>query len=171
MNTPGIRPAVPDDAAEIARIYNHYVMNTVVTFEEQPVRPDLMAQRMAEVSTAALPWLVAETDGRISDGRISGFAYAGTWKSRCAYRFTVESTIYLDPDCIGRGIGRTLYTGFLDALRLTPMRSVLAGIALPNPASIALHESLGFRKVAHFSEVGFKFGQWIDIGYWQLALR
>lgn len=160
-----IRPAIATDADSIARIYNHYILNTVITFEEQAVSAPEIAERIAEVTSASLPWLVAE-----DAGRIVGYAYASKWKGRCAYRFSVESTVYLDPECAGKGLGTKLYERLFAALRECGMHAVIGGIALPNPASIALHEKLGMKKVAHFSEVGFKFGKWIDVGYWQATL-
>lgn len=157
-----IRPAQISDAAAICSIYNPYVLQTCVTFEEDIVSETEMADRIADV-TESLPWLVME-----EQDRVVGYAYASRWKSRCAYRFSVESTIYLDRDMTGRGRGRTLYEALLAEIRQSGRHSVLAGIALPNPASQRLHESLGFKKVAHFEEVGRKFDQWIDVGYWEL---
>jgi phosphinothricin acetyltransferase len=120
---------------------------------------------MAEVQAQALPWLVAE-----QGGTVVGYAYASPWKGRCAYRFSVESTVYLDPVHADRGIGTRLYTALLDAIRALGMRTVIGGIALPNPRSIALHERLGFSKVAEFRQLGFKQARWVDVGYWQLLL-
>ncbi|MFI5357355.1 MAG: arsinothricin resistance N-acetyltransferase ArsN1 family B [Opitutales bacterium] len=159
-----IRPATPVDAAAIAAIYNHYVLHTTVTFEEAAVGDAAMAGRIAEV-TAGFPWLVDE-----ENGRVLGFAYASPWKSRCAYKFTVETTIYLDPGAVGRGRGRALYRALLDAVQALGLHSVIGGIALPNAASVALHERLGFRPVARFEQVGWKFNRWIDVGYWELLL-
>ncbi|HET6588329.1 MAG TPA: GNAT family N-acetyltransferase, partial [Oleiagrimonas sp.] len=92
------------------------------------------------------------------------------WKSRCAYRHSVETSIYLDPERTGQGIGRHLYVALLDAVRALGMHAVIGGVALPNAASVALHEHLGFHKVAHFEQVGYKQGRWIDVAYWQLVL-
>ena len=114
---------------------------------------------------ARLPWLVAD-----DRGQVTGYAYAGKWKGRCAYRFSVESGIYLDPACTGRGIGAALYRALLARLAPLGVRVVIAGISLPNPASVALHERLGFEPAGRFREVGFKFGRWIDVGYWQAVL-
>lgn len=166
MTAMQIRPAGVRDAEAIARIYNHYVRDTVITFEVDDVDPESMARRIDETNAAGLPWLVAEA----GEG-VAGYAYASTWKSRCAYRFSVESTIYLDPGQTGRGIGRPLYAALIDGIRDCSMRVAIGGIALPNPASIALHESLGFRKIGQFEQVGYKFDRWIDVGYWQLTLR
>ena len=164
MNTI-IRPATESDASEVARIYNHYIAETVVTFETDPVTQRDMARRIAETHELSLPWLVSE-----SAGDILGYAYASKWKGRCAYRFAVESTVYLDPPQTGRGTGTLLYAALIDAIRSLSMHAVIGGIALPNEASIRLHERLGFRKVGQFEEVGFKQDRWIDVGYWQLLL-
>jgi L-amino acid N-acyltransferase YncA len=160
-----IRTATTGDAEAIARIYNHYVASTIITFEEQAVSAEEMATRIAEIAAASLPWLVAE-----QDGRIVGYAYASKWKGRCAYRFSAESTVYLHPDFVGMGYGTRLYERLFAALRELGMHAVIGGVALPNAASIALHEKVGMKKVAHFSEVGFKFDRWIDVGYWQAML-
>jgi phosphinothricin acetyltransferase len=157
-----IRPAQISDAAAICSIYNHYVLQTSVTFEEEAVSEVEMADRVVEV-TDSLPWLVLE-----QQGIVIGFAYASRWKSRCAYRYSVESTIYLDRSSTGRGLGRPLYEALLTEIGRLGRHSVIAGIALPNAASQGIHESLGFKKVAHFEEVGWKFDQWIDVGYWEL---
>ncbi|MES2178261.1 MAG: arsinothricin resistance N-acetyltransferase ArsN1 family B [Gemmatimonadota bacterium] len=160
-----IRPVERTDAAVIAAIYNYYVSNSIVTFEEEPVVPAEMARRIDAVVSASLPWLVLE-DG----GRVAGYAYATQWKSRPAYRFAVESTIYLAHDVMTRGFGTTLYEHLFDALRARSFHTVIGGVALPNDASVALHQKLGMTRVAHFREVGFKFGRWIDVAYWQRNL-
>ena len=159
-----IRPATLADAAALAAIYNHYVLNTPVTFEEDAVTAEEMAGRITEVQQSANWFVEAE------DGNILGYAYAGKWKSRCAYRYAVESTVYLDKDATGRGLGTTLYRTLLDDLSGRGLHSVIGGIALPNAASVALHEKLGFHKIGQFKEVGWKFEQWIDVGYWELIL-
>ena len=160
-----IRPANTADAAAIAAIYNHYVVNTRVTFEEEAVPKTEMAQRIADTLTAELPWYAWE-----ETGKILGYAYASKWKSRCAYRYSVESTVYLDQAATGRGLGTKLYSTLLAELRAQKYHGVIGGVALPNAASVALHEKFGFQKVAHFQEVGWKFAQWIDVGYWELML-
>lgn len=166
MTTPLIRPATPADAAAIVAIYNPYVAATTITFEEDPVAEADMAQRVADVAAAGLPWLVAELEGKLV-----GYAYATRWRVRPAYRHSVESTVYVDGARTGQGVGRALYAALLDALRGRGLHLVIGGIALPNAASVGVHEALGFRKVAHFAEVGKKFGRWIDVGYWQLILE
>ncbi len=160
-----LRPATPADAAAIARIYNHYVVNTIITFEEEPLPVAEMARRITETLADGHPWFVWD-----EAGRILGYAYAGKWKSRCSYRFSVESTVYLDPEATGRGLGTTLYTALIESYRNARIHAIIGGVALPNAASAALHEKLGFKKVAHFKEVGRKFDQWIDVGYWELLL-
>ena len=159
-----IRPALLSDAEAITRIYNHYIENTIITFEEQAISADDMRQRIEDV-TASLPWFVL-----LSSNQVIGYSYASRWKSRCAFRYSVESTVYLDLHQFGKGFGRQLYDRLLTELRARSIHSVVAGIALPNDASIALHEKCGFVKVAHFKEVGWKFNRWIDVGYWEIIL-
>ena len=160
-----IRPVTADDAAAIARIYNHYVTDTIVTFEEDQVTGDEIATRIRDIESASLPWFVAE-----QDGRVVGYAYAGRWKPRRGYRIAVEVTVYLDAASGGKGIGSALYSRLIDALKTAGIHTAMGGIALPNDASIKLHEKFGFKKVAHFKENGVKFGKLIDVAYWQLML-
>jgi phosphinothricin acetyltransferase len=159
-----LRSCILEDAAQICDIYNYYVRETVVTFEESPVLDAEMTRRIAEI-TEGLPWLVWE-----EDGRVVGYAYASPWKQRAAYRHAVESSIYLAQHATGRGLGSRLYAALITELRRRALHCVIGGAALPNPASVALHEKLGFAKVAEFREVGFKFGRWIDVAYWDLML-
>jgi len=166
MTRPTIRAAVPGDGAAICAIYNHYVSNTAISFEEEPVSPSEMEQRIADVASSKLPWL-AMLDG----DRLIGYAYATKWRARAAYRFAVESSVYFDPEYAGQGRGRELVEALLAELRQRDLHLVIGGIAQPNEASVRLHERLGFQKVAHFSEVGLKFGRWVDVGYWQLKLN
>ena len=173
MNTPGrkaagaprrvtVRKAVRQDAPALARIYNHYVAHTTVTFEEVPVRAAEIAKRWSAAGRAGLPFLVAE-----SAGRVLGYAYASPWKGRCAYRYSVEVSVYLDEAHRGRGLGSRLYARLFPLLRRQGFHAVIGGIALPNRGSVALHEKFGLRKVAHFEQVGYKLGRWVDVGYWQ----
>jgi phosphinothricin acetyltransferase len=159
-----IRACLASDAASICDIYNHYVRETVITFEEEPVSEREMSERIRDVS-ARWKWLVAE-----DNGLVQGYAYASAWKTRAAYRHSVESTVYVAAEHVGRGVGTQLYRQLLAALRQQNVHYVTGGIALPNPASVALHERLGFRKNGHFSEVGYKLGRWVDVGYWELIL-
>lgn len=167
-NGPGavlVRPVKARDAAAICTIYNHYVDHTIVTFEESPVSAGEMKARIRLIASMNFPWLVAE-----EAGEVLGYAYANKWKERAAYKHSTEVTVYLREAATGRGIGRLLYAQLIARLRELGFRAIIGGIALPNAASVGLHESLGFRKVAHFERVGFKFGRWIDVGYWQLSL-
>ncbi len=157
-----IRPATKADAEAIARIYNHYILNTAITFEEAAVSTEDIVGRIAEVESNSLPWLVLE-----QDGQVVAYAYASKWKGRCAYRYSVESSIYVAQGFGGRGFGTQLYEVLLAQLKDKGIHVVIGGIALPNPSSIALHEKFGMTKVAHFKEVGYKFGQWLDVGYWE----
>ena len=159
-----IRSCTPADAAAICAIYNQYVRDTVITFEETPVATAEMAQRIDDV-TARLPWLVAE-----ERGAILGYAYATPWRTRSAYRLSVETTVYVSPDHMRRGLGAALYRDLIAQLRRLGLHAAVGGIALPNPASIALHEKLGFQKIGQFVEIGRKFDRWVDVGYWQLIL-
>ncbi len=160
-----IRPARATDAGAICAIYNHYIATTTISFEEAPVTGAEMAQRIAAVMEAGLPWLVM-----LEGETLVGYAYATKWRVRAAYRYSVESSIYMAPEYAGQGAGRQLYEALLAQLRERDLHLVIGGIAQPNEASVRLHERLGFRKVAHFSEVGLKFGRWVDVGYWQLQL-
>jgi len=160
-----IRLAAAKDAESLAAIYNHYVLSTIVTFEENAVDPAQMRDRIHEIQGMNFPWFVAE-----QDDQLLGYAYASPWKGRPAYRFSAEVSVYLRNDWSRRGLGTRLYRELLDALRLRGVHAAIGGIALPNDASVALHQRCGFRKVAQFEEVGFKFGQWIDVGYWETIL-
>lgn len=165
-STPAIREATLADAAAIAEIYSGYIATTVASFETEEVGAEEMARRMTELKESGHPWLVAEVGGRVV-----GFAYATQFRPRVAYRRTAEVTIYLKPTATGRGIGASLYGALLPQVRVLGFHSAVAAIALPNDASVGLHESLGFRQVGCLAEVGDKFGRWIDVGYWQLPLE
>lgn len=160
-----LRQATPADAEAISRIYNHYIRHTIITFEEDEISAGEIQARIAEAFESGLPWLVAE-----DAGQVAGYAYASKWKGRCAYRFAVETTVYLAEGRSGRGIGSALYGSLLPLLRERGIHTAIAGIALPNDASVRLHEKIGMRKVAHFEQVGRKFERWIDVGYWQMTL-
>jgi L-amino acid N-acyltransferase YncA len=160
-----IRPAAISDAESIAGIYNYYVTNTIVTFEEEAVSPFEIARRIEAVWSSALPWVVAELDSQVV-----GYAYASKWKTRYGYRFSTEVSVYLDAAHGGRGIGSKLYGTLFPLLKERGIRNIIGGIALPNDASVALHEKFGLEKVAHFKAIGIKFDQWIDVGYWQLRI-
>ena len=159
-----IRRIENKDIAAVTAIYNHYILHSIATFEEQAISNQAMEERVDAV-LFHFPWLVYE-----ADGVVLGYAYANTWKTRSAYNRTVETSVYLAPGAEGRGIGKALYTQLIDALHAAEMHVLIGGISLPNEASVGLHESLGFVKIGHFKEVGYKFGQWIDVGYWELLL-
>lgn len=157
----GIRPAAVGDAAAIAGIYNHYIVNTTITFEEEPLAEEQMARRMEQVMQS-YPWLVWE-----EGGEVKGYAYGHAYHERSAFRHTVECAIYLHHGATGGGMGTALYRRLLDELAARGHHVAIGAIALPNEPSVRLHEGLGFVKAGQLREVGFKFGQWIDVGYWQ----
>lgn len=159
-----IRPVMESDAADICLIYNKYVLNTCISFEESAVTIEEMMERIASIKHH-FPWLVDE-----EDGKVIGYIYAGQWKGRSAYRYSVEAGYYIHSDQTGKGIGTRLMAEFLRELQAMSIHSVICGIALPNPASIALCKKFGFEQVAHFREVGFKMDRWIDVDYWELVL-
>ncbi|MEO1450728.1 MAG: arsinothricin resistance N-acetyltransferase ArsN1 family B [Bacteroidota bacterium] len=160
-----IRPVLPADAPAIVAIYNYYISHSTITFEEVEIEADEMERRIRDVSTK-YPWFVFE-----EAGHIQGYAYATAWKSRSAYDRSVECTVYLDPNAKGKGIGSRLYERLIAELKERKFHALIGGVALPNEASIRLHEKFGFEKVAQFREVGFKFGKWIDVGYWELLFK
>lgn len=160
-----IRPARLKDAYEIKEIYNYYILNSVATFEENPISVEEMKNRI-QSTIVNFPWLVYEVDEKIM-----GYAYAKDWKLRAAYRQTVESSVYLNPTSLNKGVGSMLYNALINTLIQKNMHVIIGGVSLPNDTSIALHEKFGFKKVAHFKEVGFKFEKWVDVGYWQLTIN
>jgi phosphinothricin acetyltransferase len=161
----GIRTVRADDAGAIAALYNHYVLHSTVTFEEQAVTAEEIGRRIGAVEAAGLPWLVRDVDGQPV-----AYAYATPWRPRSAYRFSVEVTVYVAHTAQRAGHGRALYEALFAELRARGRHAALGGITLPNDASVALHEAMGMVKVAHLPEVGFKFGRWLDVGYWHRLL-
>ncbi|MFO6419759.1 arsinothricin resistance N-acetyltransferase ArsN1 family B [Hylemonella sp. W303a] len=157
-----IRSAQPADAEAIVGIYNHYVANTTISFEEQPVSVEEMLRRIDVIQAAGLPWLVLE-----ESGQLLGYAYAGKWKERSAYRYSVETSVYLKQGVQARGLGSRLYEALFSTLAERGIHAAMGGIVLPNDASVRLHEKMGMKQVARFEQVGYKFGQWLDVGYWQ----
>lgn len=153
-----IRSCVPQDFSAIADIYNHYVRNSIATFALDTVTPgEVAAQNSCEGS-----WMVL-----VRGKKIRGYALAKAFKERGGYRHSLECGIYLHPNEQGLGYGRALYGALLADERVKAAHCLIAAISLPNPASVGLHESLGFSKVGHLAQVGRKFGRWIDVGYWQ----
>lgn len=159
-----LRNVCPDDASSICAIYNHYIEHSYATFEEVPLAAEEMGRRIEE-TTKVYPWFVWE-----EGGKVLGYSYGRRWRERAAYRYSVESTIYLEPAAVGKGTGSVLFEALLTELRNRKFHCVIGGVSLPNAASVALLEKFGLQKVAHFSEVGWKLGGWIDVGYWQLVL-
>lgn len=161
-----IRPATQADAQAIADIYNPYIRDTTITFEYDPVSAEDIAARIAKIQKT-FDWLVLEDDA----GKLLGYAYYGKFRERKAYDGTVETSIYFDADATGKGYGRVLYTALIEAIRARGFREVIGCLALPNDASVVLHEKMGFAKVGHFPGTGYKFGRYVDVGFWQLSLQ
>lgn len=157
-----IRPATADDAGAIAAIYRPYVETTRISFEEVPPDVAEMSRRMSDVRH---PWLVAELDGRVV-----GYASTSALRDRAAYRWSVETGLYLEPPAQGRGVGRALLSEHLRILERRGFVTAIAGISLPNAVSVALHEKLGFMLSGVERGVGFKLGLWVDVGRWQRDL-
>ena len=163
-----IRAATPEDANAIAAIYAPHVLTGTVSFEIEPPDARAMRTRMA-ASEGLYPWIVA-TNGDATGGVI-GYAYATRFRDRPAYRYVCETSIYMADVAQGQGAGRLLYDSLIDTLRAQGFVHALGAIALPNDASIKLHESVGFRRAGVYREVGFKHGRWIDVGIWQCELN
>ncbi|MHB1653812.1 MAG: arsinothricin resistance N-acetyltransferase ArsN1 family B [Desulfitobacteriaceae bacterium] len=160
-----MRLAGVSDAQEILNIYAPYVENTAITFEtEIPSRNEMEAR--IELILCNHVWIVVE-----GDGKILGYAYASEYHERAAYRWSVDVSIYVREDRQGGGIGKALYASLFRVLGLQGYRNAYAIICLPNERSIGVHEHFGFRKMAHFNNVGYKFGKWHDVGWWELFLQ
>lgn len=159
-----VRAATADDAAAVAAIYGPVVADTAISFEIDPPTAEEVARRIAAGSSTH-PWLVAE-----AGGEVLGYAYAGVHRARPAYRWTVETSLYVAADARGLGVGTALYSDLIARLRAAGFVTALAGITLPNPASVALHERMGFVPAGVFRDVGHKFERWYDVGWWRLAL-
>ncbi|MFW5948712.1 MAG: arsinothricin resistance N-acetyltransferase ArsN1 family B [Halolamina sp.] len=160
-----IRLASPDDAADCAAIYTPVVRETAISFEERPPSVDELRERLVAKSER-YPWLVCE-----HEGEVLGFSYAGSFRGRDAYRWSAEATVYVDEAHQRAGVATALYASLFEVLRLQGFYSAYAVTALPNPASVGLHESVGFEPVGEFPRVGFKHGEWHDVRVWRLALR
>lgn len=160
-----LRPATPQDADGILAIYAPIVRESAISFEDEPPTPQQMAQRMSS-TLEYLPWLVCE---RMGD--ILGYVYASPHRARLAYQWSVDVSVYIQAQARRLGVGRALYTSLFKLLALQGFYHCYAGITLPNPASVGLHESLGFQPVGIYRRVGYKLGAWHDVGWWSLALR
>lgn len=160
-----IRTATPNDAAAICSIYNYYIENTVITFEEEVVGVEEMSKRISSYLDA-YDYIVYE-----DNGNVVGYAYGSSWRTRRAYRFSTETTVYLKQGYEGKGIGKMLYVELINRLKCKGFHSLIGCITIPNDKSIALHENLGFKRVGYFSEAGRKFERWLDVGFWELLIQ
>jgi phosphinothricin acetyltransferase len=168
-----LRLARPADAAAIQRIYAPYVEETAITFSTTP--PSIAAlEAKVEETLPQYPWVVAEHgaggDGAEDGDSVVGYAYAGPLREREAYQWTAELSVYVDEPAQGKGLGRRLYEALLALLERQGYASAYGVVTLPNPPSVALHESMGFEKVGHFDDVGYKHGAWHDVGWWRFTL-
>jgi L-amino acid N-acyltransferase YncA len=163
-----IRPARPEDAAAIAAIYAPFVLVGTVSFETEAPDARQMRTRMA-ASDGLYPWLVA-TNGE-EEGGVMAYAYATRFRDRPAYKYVVETSVYVAGPVQGQGAGRLVYEALIDTLRAQGFTQAIGVIALPNDGSIKTHESVGFRRAGVYREIGFKHGQWIDVGFWQCELN
>ncbi len=161
-----IRQASAQDAAALLEIYAPIVLHTSTSFEEEPPGVEDFAQRITK-AIQTHQWLVMEA----KDGTLCGYAYAGTHRSRSAYRRSVETSVYVHQNFRGQGVGRRLYEALFESLATMDYHSAYAGIVLPNEGSIALHKALGFEPIGIFKEVGFKHGQWHDTSWWQRRIK
>lgn len=160
-----VRCAERRDAEGILAIYAPIVRQTAISFELEPPSLEQMRERI-ESTIQRFPWLVCE-----SERGIEGYAYAGRHRERAAYQWSADVSVYVAADRRGRGLGRALYTPLLGMLKDLGYYSALAGIALPNPASVKLHEAMGFQPIGIYRNIGYKLGAWHDVGWWQLKLR
>ena len=160
-----IRLATERDAGAVADIYAPNVTGTVISFEAEPPDADEMRRRV-EATLERYPWLVCERQGRVL-----GYAYAGAHGSRAAYRWSVDVSVYVRGEAHRTGVGRALYASLFAALDLQGFYNAYAGATLPNPASVGLHEAMGFRPVGVYRGTGYKMGAWHDVGWWHLPLR
>lgn len=160
-----VRAATPDDAVAIASIYAPYVTGSAVSFEVAPPDAGEMRRRI-EAGGGLYPWYAAVTDGE----RLIGYAYATPFRQRPAYRYAVETSVYLDPEYHGRGAGRLLYQALIRTLEKQRFVQAIAAITLPNDASVRLHEATGFTSAGMYRQVGYKGGRWLDVGLWQRGL-
>lgn len=160
-----IRAARAEDAEPIAAIYAPHVTRGIASFEEEAPDVEAMRARIAGLA-GRFPWLVAE-----DDGAVLGYAYADRFRDRTAYRWAVETTVYVGDNAQRRGVGRLLYARLLDLLRAQGFTQAIAAISLPNDASVKLHELAGFRRAGVYRQVGWKLGRWVDVGLWQAQLQ
>lgn len=160
-----VRPATLADSSRIAAIYNHYIATSHATFELEQISAGEMEARICETFDRGYPFYVCELNSEII-----GYAYGRYFRPRAAYKHSIEISVYIKEGHERKGTGQMLYEKLLPEIFQGDYHAIIAGISLPNEASIRLHEKFGFEKVAHFREVGFKFGRWIDVGYWELLI-
>jgi L-amino acid N-acyltransferase YncA len=159
-----MRVATADDAGQVLEIYAPFCVATPISFETEAPSIEEISRRIAS-TLEFFPWLVA-----LEGDRVLGFAYASRHRERAAYRWSADVSVYVRDEARGKGVGRALYTSLFAILRLQGIHNILAGITLPNGASVALHEVMGLRPIGLYSRIGFKCGEWHDVGWWQLAL-
>lgn len=160
-----IRNVKVEDAKEIVDIYNHYILNTNVTFEVEALASGEMAKRI-EKKIKDNPWIVYE-----EDNKILGYAYVGEFRERIAYKFTKEVTIYLDKSVVRRGIGTKLMEALIERCKTEyDIHTLISVVTVPNASSISIHKKFGFERVGYFKEVGFKNNKWLDVEYLQLMI-
>lgn len=159
-----LRPATAADASVCAAIYAPFVEGSIVSFETEAPDETEMARRIADYG-ASHAWLMAEIDGQVA-----GYAYASPHRTRAAYASSCDVAVYVDPAHARQGVGRALYEALLPLLRDKRLHAAFAGITLPNPGSVGLHETMGFTPVGIYREVGWKLGAWRDVGWWQRLL-
>ena len=160
-----IRLATDSDAGAIADLYRPIVESTFISFETEPPDQEEMRRRIAD-TFPSYPWLVCDVSGKVA-----GYAYAASHRTRAAYRWSVDTSVCVHPDFRRAGVGRGLYLSLFEILAAQGFFNANAGIALPNPASVALHEAVGFQPIGVYRNIGYKLGAWHDVGWWQLALR
>lgn len=163
-----IRDATLEDLPDVRAIYNHYVANSTVTFDETPMTLRSLRAKFSQLQKAKLPFIVAVSP----NGHVLGYAYVYPWKSKAAYRFTVENSIYLGPAATGKGLGKALMAALIERSKAAGLKEIVAVIADRGAdASIRLHESFGFRTIGHMGKVGFKFGRWLGTVLMQKSLK
>jgi phosphinothricin acetyltransferase len=160
-----IRNVKLSDAERIAEIYNYYIENTAVTFDENPVAEEKIRQKIEDIRAKSYPFIVYE-----ENGQLIGYAYINTWRPHSAYNITLETTIYLDMQHAGKGLGTRLYEALIEKSRGMNIHSLIAVISLPNDCSRKLHENFGFQLIGNFKETGIKFNKLIDVEFWQKFL-
>ncbi len=160
-----IRDVTLDDAGRIAEIYNYYIEHTIITFEYDAVTEQEIRSRIHKICDKRYPYIVCE-----AQGRVVGYAYLNNWRDRAAYNITLETSVYVDKDSIGHGIGSLLYKELINRAISMNIHSLVGGISLPNDTSRRLHNKFNFKPIGNFKESGVKFGKLIDVEFWQLIL-